>query len=758
MAKYQIAAIGDHLTHNSMSAFGYRKRTFREAVTATSDMTVERGLRLPDLIRRYFPGAQPRAIGGKFGFLTRDDKRRAYTSDTDPFVMSGQTEKDLSSFAKDAKTILSAIVEEWKALGLPTKFDSDRQVVTIDETNVHQHPVYRQVSQSGQNFRDAVQFLVANADIMLKACVVRAISPGWWAVSYAGKNATDLSFFQASLDAHIEIYHRFVDSQRGRAAIQQEWIDSSDPIDTNPGYPYFAARLSSSGAPITRDATVTLFKNLCNQGYSWSELLAEVDARVRDENLAGHPFAVAPLRRLQPGFKWMHQFEITGAGLVTGYDIRGLNSQRVAWMVPYAYNLCISPASAVLKAFRRILPGAYHGGPEKKLRHDRLRRLHETHKLFLVEGDYSNFDRFLPVDLLQRFIVGITANWRNNTYWRDALMHLHHGASIIWPDYYTGDAEGGWIFKPGTLALLSGVKVTADTGTITNSIINAAALAKTYNWNKSQLVNYLGQYLDGSVPGSKAEYYYIQSDDTALIASSNDALTTHRNAFVQAVTAAGLKGSVSVGDRFLMRHIQAGADRPVPTRVWQNTMSNEEPVANPLIFLAGLAARTDGLFGLKSVDAFGTGSHQQISAAEARVTSAILRILRQRLAGALRAIPVAIQFIDELLDGMPPIKPEITPDTPVSGKKSQVARLSRMRDRINQEVARTTMTDTSVADWVKALWRDRHAPSSQQLLDDLAVDIPGVHELISSMVSKEKAYFSKASAILGVRSPADSFL
>jgi len=212
MAKYQIAALGDPLSHHSMSAFGYKKRRFQEAITATTDATIESGIRLPDLIRRYFSGAQPRAIGGKFGFLTRDDKTRAYTSDTDAFVMTGQTEKDLGAFASDAKAILSVIVNEWKTLGLPTKFDHDRQVTTIDEGSVHQHPVYKQPSAAGQNFRDAVQFLAANADIMLKACVVRAISPGWWAVSYAGKNAADLLFFRDSLEAYITVYQQFARS------------------------------------------------------------------------------------------------------------------------------------------------------------------------------------------------------------------------------------------------------------------------------------------------------------------------------------------------------------------------------------------------------------------------------------------------------------------------------------------------------------------------------------------------------------------
>jgi len=758
MAKYQIAAIGDPITKHSLSAFGYKKRAFTEALTAKTDVIIEPGLRIPDLIRRYFPGAQPRAIGGKYGFLTRDDKTREYTSDSDPFVMTGRTEKDLIAFADDAKHILAAIVEEWTSLGLPSLFDKDRQVSTIDESTVHLHPTYQLTTPEGQRFRDAVQFLAANADIMLKACVVRGISPGWWAVSYAGKSAADINFFEDAIHAHLTVYDRFVNSAIGRASIQREWDESSDPIDTNPGYPYFSAQLSKTGAPITRDATVLLFKNLCNQGFTWPELLREVDNRVKDENLAGHPFAVAPLRRLQPGYKWMHQFEITGGGLITGYDLRGLNSQRVAWMVPYAYNLCIAPASAVMKAFRRILPGAFHGGVEKRLRHDRLRKLHAAHKLFLVEGDYSNFDRFLPIDLLARFVDGVTEDWRNKTYWRDAIMHLHRSASLIWPDYYAGDAEGGWIFKPGPLALLSGVKVTADTGTITNSIINAAALAKTYQWSRGQLISYLGQYLDGSTPGSKTEYYYIQSDDTALIASSNQLLERHRETFVEAVAAAGLKGSVSVGDRFLMRHIQQGADRPVPARVWQNTMSNEEPINNPLIFLAGLAARTDGLLGLKSVDAFGTGSHQVISVAEARVTHIILRTLRRRLASARHPIDTAVTLVDELLACVPPISPSTSPDNTVHGKRAQLPVLSRIRSAINREMARATLSDTSIAEWIRALWRDRHAPSSQQMLDDLAVDIPGVTQLIQEMVSKERAYFEKATRSLGVSSPHAAFL
>lgn len=401
-----------------------------------------------------------------------------------------------------------------------------------------------------------------------------------------------------------------------------------------------------------------------------------------------------------------------------------------------------------------VLPGAYHDGESKRRRTLRLKNMASAGKLFMAEADYSNFDRFMAVDL----IADIISWFIPNKFWMEAMSYLHDDASLLWPDYSSLEGGTGWAFKPGKLGLLSGVKATAETGTLVNSVVNGEALARAYGWSKDKLVQYLTQYKNAP-PGSLPEYYYIQSDDTQLISSSLGRLIDHGNAFKEATKNAGLKGSVEMGDRFLMRHLSDGGDLPVPARVWQNTLSNEAPPESELIFLAGLAARTDGLLGIKSVDPFGTGLTQKITGCEARFTIEVLRSIRSFIATASESSSTGLRLVDMLLDDAPTIE---TSDerhllTMIEGSSAKKGELDAIRREITSKLAAQQLEEQgsagpgSVNAWLSELLRDAQSPSTALIMDQLTQFSPLFGPMLTKLTAKDKAFFQYAASTLGAQ-------
>jgi hypothetical protein len=530
-------------------------------------------------------------------------------------------------------------------------------------------------------------------------------------------------------------------------------------LTTNPGYPFFSAQLDADGNPVTRIKTVELFRNLQRRAeWKWDKLLADVDERGGQFGMRGFPFCVAPIRRLQSGRKWQHQFTITPSGLRTAFDEKGVNSQRVAHMVPYIYNVVTSPLSTLYKSVRMLLPGCYHDGPAKFKRMARLKEMDKVGNLFLAEADYSNFDRFMAVDLIESIVKAFTQLVPNESYWSPAMLYLHHDANLVWPDFSSVSEGGGWLFKPGKLGLLSGVKATSDTGTLVNSVVNLEALARLKGWDVDKCVSYLTQYIDSDV-GSKMEYFYVQSDDTQLISTSGAELHSHGKEFMNAVKAAGLKGSIELADRFLMRHLQKGADRPVPARVWQNTLSNESPPASEIIFLAGLGSRTDGLLGIKTVDPFQTGELQRVTATEASFTIEMIASIKRFLTSAAHKSPVAIELCDCFLRMTDSIKNAFasSPSKYVVGDPKVALDLGNLRREITKALAEVQLkekspnADTSVAAWLYNLYKDQNIPSTSLMLEQLKRLDPDIDSALNKFKKRDEAFFVYASDSLGVK-------
>jgi hypothetical protein len=744
-----------------MSPFPKVIRPFTEPVTATQDKVIGPGRTLPDLIRTYYPGATPLALEANFSFLDRHNKDRDYDPrKEDPFVFSGIS--SISDFHKEARALLGHCTDLWRNMGLPVTLDKDRKVEGPDSEAINQifynekHELHKFVVANIK----AISCILSNYDIGKKFCIVRTVSVGWWCVSYKGKRSSDTAYFQASLEAHKQAFVRLMASGAIRSKERELWNNAGDPIFTNPGYPFFSASVDKDQQPVDRIRTIELFRGMNVAGMSkWDDLLSLVDRRAGKYGMAGFPLCVAPLSRLQPGYKWNHQMQVTPSGMVTAFDERGINSMRVAWMVPYVYNLFLTPFQVRLKAFRMCLPGLYHDGPAKTLRVKGQIKWSAENRFFVAEADYSNYDRFIPVDIIEDITSFIANSTDKSNYWTDAAMFLHRDASLVWPDYTSISSGNGWLFKPGELGLMSGVKVTSETGTLVNSVVNLQALMNAEGWSVAQAVDYLTMY-ENSAVGSKYERFYIQSDDSQLIAPTPKQLAGQMKAFNEAALKAGLKGEVSLADRFLMREMQDGRDAPVAYRVWQNTLSNESPPANQLVFMAGLCARTDGLFGIKTVDPFQTGKRQQMTGAELVLTYEVVASLKRFIASSAAPYAPAVKFLDTLLAV---VKPDVLnkarekPNMTVKLSTPLSVTLDSMRYEATKALAEYELAKAlakggpSLESWLYELYRDKHVPSQSLILEQLKATDSRIADLEHTFEGKEHSFFLYAIEALGIK-------
>jgi hypothetical protein len=745
-----------------LSPFPIIKTSFTDVNSKGDEVSLSSNLSLPGLIRATYGNVRIDPVRAQFPFLNRDNKDRDYDPGVeDKYVFSGW--KGVENFLKHSLSIQESIIAVAKGWLLPVMMDKTRGWTVIDTDAIWNELVTKGTiggSVPSLSRYQAICFLIGNEDIIKKSSIVRLVTPGWWTASYAGKVAKDPDYFKLSLNAHEHAFKRLISSKGFRERVLKVWSELGDPMYTGTGYPFFDAQRDAEGRPTTKLKTIDLFENVqTSVGYNFADMLTEVDRRGGRFGMPGHPWAIMGIRRTSAGAKKTQWFFVDYKGMRTGFSATGFNTIRLAFAVPYSYNIIISPFYAYLKAFRQVLPGAYHDGLSKQHRLDRLRSYHKAGELWTLESDYKNYDRFAPTDILMEIHHRLASYLEHGEYWSHALDFLQTGASLVWPDYHSEHKGVGYVFKPGRLGIMSGAKTTAEDGSILNSIMLGAMLAKVEQWSEVQLTDYLCQYENADV-GSKHEFYHLQGDDVLLYGRSLNEVVAMGKEFNIMAANAGLKSSLVPGDKFLMRQNSRGQDAPVPARVRQNTFSNETPPDSELVFLAGLVGRTDGLLGITNNDPFLRGEVSAISKVEAWFAQIVLTEILNAVSTAAFPSPVAKTFLKLCLASIRPIPTSEVIDSGfhmISPDPSVARDLRRIRQHVIKELAASELAklklDGVVAQgsWLYELHKDSHSPSSQALLQSLLDISPEVAEAVDKIKGYESAFFQHACKKMGVK-------
>jgi hypothetical protein len=728
-----------------MSPWPARKRVFSEPNSKGELVAIGPGRTVPDLAKLYYNAKYVQPIKYNFPFLSRDFKDRDYNPGVeDPFVFSSWSSVDL--FKRQAIDLINFLMTKWRERGWPVKHDDDRDIDLPDaQASIELLP------KLTSKERELMMFIVSNVDILKKTCVIREINPGWWLVSYAGKDAEDAMHFRPSLIAHIKAFEILKKSPKFRRIREETFNDTSDPLDTNVGYPMYTAHVTSDLIPITRLQTIAIYKGAFKNVKTWTEIKTVTDQLCPIAALKGFPFAVSSIRRSQYGRKWSHIFNFTDYGMTTSFDYLGSNTTRVAFAVPYLFNLLTSPAQIVLKSFRKMLPGLYHDGESRKRRLYQLR----SKNPLMLEADYSNYDRYIPVNLLLALVSGCLKYVKDSELWNQLYRALHYDLPLIWPDY-SPHGSLGWLFYPGKVGLFSGVKVTSESGTLLNSVVCLQSVIDAGIISERDAVDYLIQYRDdSSAIGSKEEYYYVQSDDTLLLHTDPHKLKALGEAFNVNAARAGLKGEVSVADRFLMRHMMKGIDAPVLARIWHNTMQNEEPVTSPLKYLVGLVMRSDGALGHKTFDPFDTGRLRPIPRYEIEFTLKIFKSLAELLSQAskvhneaLKYINVIIRAASSMLDQCDDTFSSCRLDADAANLLDNI-RIKALNDLAILELRRMDGSKLS-SSYLYQLHKDAHSPSSSMLLDSIVAYDNSFISKMADISDKEHTFYLYAMKTLGI--------
>jgi hypothetical protein len=736
----------------TLSPFGRLTRPFTDVASNGEDQVIGKGKTLPDLARIFYNISKVTPISANYPFLDRDNKERSYDpGKEDPFVFSNYS--SIQKFKDSTYHLIESLVKEWKAMGLPVKLDKDRKLELPDAEMCWENLTAD--NELGTIIRaqySTISFILTNVDIMKKACIIRGIIPGWWASSYAGKDAPDADHFNASIRAHLRAIKILETTPRYKRLREELANEMGDPLDTNVGYPYYEAKIDAAGRPLTRYKVLHLFEKLGTNNYSVDNLFANVDQRCKGLGLDGFPFAIAPIRRSSYGWKWQHVFSQTSLGLVTDHDERGSNTTRIAWAVPYIFNLYMSPLQAELKTIRKMIPGLYHDGAAKVQRTKVL----QTTNPYVSEADYSNYDRFMPVNLFMRFMAGYLADKPNGQYWLDMCHALHHRLPLIWPDY-VGESKGrGWVFTPKKLGLLSGVKITSEEGSFINSIVNGQSYLDAGLGSEDDLVAYLTMYKDESVPiGSRPHYWDIQSDDTAHYSKDFTVLKKLGDSFLHNVKKAGLKGELMIGDRFLMRSVTLGRDTPVPSRVFQNTLQNEAPITDELTFLVGTAMRTDGMLGQKTFDPFGTKLIQPTLLVEVKYSLNVIEQLLTFLRTARVKQYEAINYLEHMQKAA---KLMLASGSPTPTMPSEIAaEISKLRLKYldmlatrEQQLAMKGESEQTLRSMLYSLHKNSNIPSQKMLLDNILKANPQFGSILDTIAARENTFYKMAMGHIGI--------
>lgn len=749
---------------DKMSPYPFKKFPFRAVNTKGEEIIISPGTSVPDLLQIFYGAVPVETTKLPYGFVSRDDKQRAYKPGLeDPFVFHGEGSKH--EFFKASLELRAMLMKFWVEMELPVQKDEKRELLTTNTEELIKASLQgdeKSLAKIEKHYNDII-FTTSNLDIANKFCLVRSVSPGWWCHSYAGKQPPKFEYLKESIAAHMYAIEKHRKSSLFSNKLKEFTASNGDPLETNPGYFNYNASGTKTQLPAGKLEIINALSQIGTQGYDWNEVVKQVVDRAPDGPLKAFPFAVALLRRLQAGLKNdRHIFDINSTGMRSAYDVQGMNSIRIAFIFPYMMNLMLTPLQLRLKTAKFFLPGAYHDAEIKINRAQGYMSSQSLAKnpVFMAEADFSNYDRYLWIGIMNFIISSCYGDPVKKKYYTDMFTHTYTKMPLIYPDYSTKGSTAH-IVVPPSLGLLSGAKPTGEVGTFYNSIVTGAGLLNKNILSYSEYKDYLSENYRNGKPGSLFEHNLFQSDDNLIQSHSILGLLKKMDSFKEAVETAGLKASIEIGDRFLMRETVNGADLPVESRVYQNTLSGEDGVKDPIKFMVGFAMRTDGMLGLKSVDPFNSGHVHTITAFGMAYGVSVIKKLRNFFATASIPVQSVIDLADMLIlagesalskAGLTHSETDVKQyiGKRVKGDQSYLEKLTRMREHAVHVLAQMELNSQNAQlfnenkSLISALKLDSNVPSQAFLLEQLIKIDSSYANAVTAMDQKEHKFFKYA--------------
>lgn len=723
------------------------------------------------------------SVTANFNFLRRDSVDKKYTSASmDPFTMPGNVMTIKPRLRSSVTSLIAVLTSQWTAFGLPLKDDPERQLKGIPDlekgTELILHklanadsgsPTGSDATPINLSSLEEISYIASNIAILLKTALPRVVRPGWWLVSYAG-NEDDISKpLGQGLEAFAAILNYCLneEAEHWKRVYDKACKSLGDPLDTAVGYPFFTSEVSADGTPLSKIQVLARYKNLAHpdKPLDHASLLERVKSRAKTSFERDWPLAIGCIRRIQQGNKEQHAWRSSASGLKYDHDGRGYNTVRVAWAAPYLLNLCLTPLQLNMKALRMMIPGLYHDGDEKRMETSLIR----SSRSIPLESDFSNYDRTIPVVLMDRICALIAGRMPHGTAHASISRAAWKDVSVIWPDHTTMEGTG-WVFRPKSLALLSGLKITSEIGSLSTYVVmleTRIRAGKSIEQVIKEETASISAHLRKNLKSPPV--VLIQSDDILFLSTNPKELLSLTTAFKAVSSSVGMKAEVVIGDKFLMRHMTQGRDLPVISRWWQNTLASETASTDPLIFLVGFIARMDGMLGFKCVDPFLTGRKQGIPSYQLPFLKLIWKDMLSWFEAAVVPHPECIALTKQILSGLEALPSPEAASVRTAGASSRVhlsAALVQTIDdaRVRSGIAlakrdlailaasqaKSSLASSEVFKFLSRLYNDRYSPASANMLDSLTSRSSELASVVKTIEGKERQFALFACNQIGI--------
>lgn len=445
--------------------------------------------------------------------------------------------------------------------------------------------------------REVTAFMRSEAELLRKFTIQRFVKPYWYIDNF---NAND----QPVQSMHIKVFNAMITyckkKMGGMTSLKRlfDATEMSDPLTTNAGAPYFLSGIE--GKLKMLHAFKGTFSNAWNkeesrelEDYSPLRIPSTLRDRIMElsTNLNLSPsliIGVGANRRFGPSRKWSNIYHHMGTDLVANKETQNLPRIRNVYMASYIYNLGIAPTVAVMKYIRKHTKGWWHDESSMAEKLSELASIKQkfSDNAITIESDFSAYDRTVSAkhrlyvtekigEAFPHLIPPLST----------ALLTQHTHLSYIIPDFTEmSRARGGIECIPSKpIGLYSGLKLTSEIGSYVAmwSTLTTMVVAGIINLNDIE-------------NGSWNEKVYFENlgDDAKLTFRKKDDVLHFTAVADQVYKTFGLKATVMIGDRFLMRHYMGDGHYPSPARILQQTISNEHIRKDPNIFAMGFLART----------------------------------------------------------------------------------------------------------------------------------------------------------------------